>query len=326
VKRVILDTVLWSRIADEGSSTLLGEVLANRGYALVKPPSILLEILQSPDPESRARRVAAMASVRGVRLASEAELCADEFVDVVRKRRPHWLRPMPDTGWLTTTHNYWTNRVWRRAIEELQALYEEHRDSPSQAAARHQFTAQQSNQKSFRDDNFVADYIDARLSAPVEAARTTMGGWDGSEQTMWSVEIGDYYWICMGTGSANRTQREFLGAHLDLRTARSDAADFRKLWFEEIKPADVKRQWLRYAVGYTQLQWKLSASNPRDGQHSMYLPDADVFLTADARFVWTLQAVGRQAPFAFAKPMHVKLAQERHLDRLLDVLDDAADW
>ena len=229
VRRVLLDTVLWSRIADEGSSASLGDALAIRGYAVVHAPSVLLEIVQSPDAESRARRVDAMASVRGLHLASEAELCARELVDVVSERRPDWLRSMPDTGWLTSTHNYWTKRVWRRATEGLQGLHEEHRESPSQAAAQHQFAAQQSNQKSIREVDFNVDYIEAKLSGPAEAASSTMGGWDGIEQAMWRIELGDYYWICMGSGLSNRTQTEFLRAYIDLSLARSDAEDFRKL-------------------------------------------------------------------------------------------------
>jgi hypothetical protein len=74
VVRVILDTVLWSRIADEGSAASLADALAIRGYTVVHPPSILLEIVQSPDAESRARSVDAMASVRGVHYWTKARV------------------------------------------------------------------------------------------------------------------------------------------------------------------------------------------------------------------------------------------------------------
>jgi hypothetical protein len=230
------------------------------------------------------------------------------------------MQSMPDTASVATHNRYWTKRVWREAREQPEFLFEKHSQSPSQAAVLHQALVQQANQQSMRVAGFRGvDYADAIASESPATAAATMGGWDGRPTALWRIEVGDYFWSWLQNRAGS--MKDFLGAYIDLRAVRSDAAGYRKLWLEEIQSSEVSREWLRFAVMYTQLQWRLAKSNARDGQHSMYLTDAHLFLTTDARFVRTLEAVRRQSNFDFAEPRLVAPGTAPWIERLLDTVE-----
>jgi hypothetical protein len=64
-----------------------------------------------------------------------------------------------------------------------------------------------------------------------------------------------------------------------------------------------------------QLDFKVTPGNPADEQHSTYLLDGDLFLSADARYISLLGKVREDSPFNFAEPRLVSG------DRNIPVLD-----
>lgn len=213
---------------------------------------------------------------------------------------------MPDTAAVESWRTFWTKRVWRAAREQSERFHELVIARPAIAAADDWFQTQLCNQEAMRTNNFGGDYMDVVLGCPPQNGGTVMGGWDGRDAAMWRVEIGDYYWHTISKPpSLVETQGEWFAAYIDLGRVRSDAANYRKLWLDELEPLDVRREWLRFAVGYAQLVRKVKRSNALDAQHTMYLVDADLFLSADSAFIEVLKDVRRQAPFAFAEPVRV---------------------
>ncbi|MFG2491513.1 hypothetical protein ACGFSD_10695 [Streptomyces caniferus] len=55
------------------------------------------------------------------------------------------------------------------------------------------------------------------------------------------------------------------------------------------------RNWLRWVSGVALLEHKVTKSSGRDNQLARYLPDCDVFLSEDRRFVRALQRVKEAA-------------------------------
>jgi hypothetical protein len=320
-KRVILDTNLWSRIGEEGTATTFTAALRDMGYTFVLPPSMLIEVMQTPKADTRRRIVEAMSSAQGIRLRTEADLCANEFRVAIQRKRPEWLRSIPDSAAVADWRSFWTNQVWRAAREDSEAFHQHVLSRPSVAAVDDWYETQLRNKHSMGEGGFSGDFIELYLRCAPEQSSGVMGGWDGSPTAAWRVLIGEYYWhVLSQRHSPNETQREWFAAYFDIGRATSDASDFTKLWFEELEPRDVRRQWLRYAVGHTQLNRKLKESNALDAQHSMYLFDADLFISADQSFGAVVQDVRLQAPFAFADPCLVKLTNS-WTDSIIDALD-----
>lgn len=320
-KRIILDTNLWSRIGEEGTAARFVAAMRDMAATFVLPPSMLLEVMQTPKADTRQRIVEAMWSAPGIRLRTEADLCANEFRAALQRKRPQWLRSIPNSVAVSGWRSFWTDRVWRLARHDSEKFHQHVLSRPSVAAVDDWYETQLRNKQSMSEDGFSADFIEFHLSCAPEQSSAVMGGWDGSRTEAWRVLIGEYYWhVLSRRHPQNETQREWFAAYLDIGRTISDASDFTKLWFGELAPHDVRRQWLRYAVGHTQLNRKVKKSNALDAQHSMYLPDADLFMSADQSFVSVVHDVRRQVPFTIADARLIRLANT-WTDAVIDALD-----
>ncbi|WP_155769400.1 hypothetical protein [Mycobacterium asiaticum] len=304
----MLDTNLWSRIGEEGTATTFVAALRDMGYAFVLPPSMLLEVMQTPNADTRRQIVAAMSSAQGLRLRTEVDLCTNEFRTALQRKRPAWLRSIPDAAAVSGWRTHWTKQVWRDARNDSEKFHQDVVRRPSLAAVDDWYETQLKNKQRMREDGFSSDFIDLELRCTPDEANTVMPGWDGSSTAGWRVLIGEYYWYVLSQRhSSNETQRQWFAAYLDIDRIVSDADEFAQFFLAELEPHDIRREWLRYAVGHTQLERKVKKSNALDAQHSMYLVDADLFLSGDQAFVAVLRDVRRQAPFRIADPRRVEL-------------------
>ncbi|GAB3253806.1 hypothetical protein GCM10027562_14780 [Arthrobacter pigmenti] len=137
--------------------------------------------------------------------------------------------------------------------------------------------------------------------------RGNLPGWDGSSRDMWRLNLAQLNWHQLGvigpragiTGE-DRTMTDWIEPWVDLGKLRSNPESFIHMWLEEGRIADVPRNWLNWAVDMVQWTSKVGSGNPVDAQHSSYLIDCDLFLTADSRFVDILERVRVDAPFPFA--------------------------
>jgi hypothetical protein len=308
-KRIILDTMLWNYVGDDGSVSTLLDAARSADWTFVHPPSILLEVLRSSDDQRRVARVTAMISSGGDRLASEAELCVNELLKAIRYYRPRWFLRQIDRRTVNVYHGLWTEKVWQDALNNSQEIHKwQNRLDPSIEHGRTR--SQRLNKRFMERDNFDLKYTQVARSAPPYVRQFFGGTWDGNPVEAWRFDVGMIYWEVMigRPGRDADTLRDWLESYLDARTATVDAEDFMRLWFDDLTVADVRRDWLRFAVNHTQTRFKIHDSNARDEQHSAYLVDADMFLSADRRLVNVLEIVREQAPFNLAEPRLVKPA------------------
>lgn len=320
-KRVVLDTNLWSRIGEERTAPTFVAALRDMGYTFVLPPSMLIEVMQTPNADTRRHIVAAMSSAQGLRLRTEVDLCTNEFRTALQRHHPEWLRSIPDAAAIAGWRTYWTKQVWRDARDGSEQFHQNVLHRPSLAAVDDWYATQLRNKKSLIDDQFSGDFNDLELSCTPDEASAVMPGWDGSLTAGWRVLIGEYYWYVLSQRhSLNQTQREWFAAYLDIDRIFTEKRDFTGFFLAELKPHEIGREWLRYAVGHTQLERKVKKSNALDAQHSMYLVDADLFLSGDQSFVTVLQDVRRQAPFDIADPRRVELTNS-WTDGIIAALD-----
>lgn len=98
--KVGLDSMIWSYIGKRGEKVAFEDLEGELGLRVVIPPSILLEVLRTANPDDRAAITAAV-TARGserVHPLPEARLESDELVSEARRLRPEWLRRFPQLG------------------------------------------------------------------------------------------------------------------------------------------------------------------------------------------------------------------------------------
>ncbi|MFD0213035.1 hypothetical protein ACFVH9_29035 [Streptomyces hirsutus] len=86
---------------------------------------------------------------------------------------------------------------------------------------------------------------------------------------------------------------------------------FNRFWLHGVEPENMPRNWLRWAADTVQADMKVTDGNPVDVQHASYLPDCEVFLTADKNFLRVLDRIAEQAPVPVGRARRVAPAAHR---------------
>jgi hypothetical protein len=298
--------------------------LRSRSLNVVVPPSILVEVINLPVPEARNRIIEALARGPRQRLDTEAQSECAEVVSEVRRVRPQWLRRMPDTTAVWLLNNFWTKKIWRQALLDSQPFhdYQKKLIVPSRILV----DRQRDNRARMLESDFKLRPLTKLMVTPdPEAPESYLAGWDGRPAEMWRVSNRDLYWreLSVVSGRAVLTKEDttiadWVGSYADLTSLRSSHTDFTRFWLQDVDLRAMRRNWLRWAVDIAQFNYKVTGGNPADAQHSSYLLDCDLFLSADTRYVEVLKLVREDAPFRFAEPRLVSG------DRAIPVLDRLA--
>jgi hypothetical protein len=307
--RIIFDTNIWSRLADEGSGLQFERLILSTGTRVILPPSTLVEVLHLPVPGPRKRIIELMAMGRRVRLTSEAELECGEVIQEIRRCHPEWMRSRPDTGKVASLNAFWTKRIQREAVEDSRRLHDYQR---SQQPIKNFLVDhhQEMRSEAIRTEFNARPLTGIKATANPDAPEAYLRGWDGSPAEVWRVATREIVWHALrvagrATAGEGTTYADWLGAYVDLAALKRDPAAFTAFWLEEVDVQAVPRQWLRWAVNTAQTMFKVTGGNPADEQHSAYLIDCDYLSTADARYAEVLTLVREDAPFPMATAVKV---------------------
>jgi hypothetical protein len=298
-----MDTNLWSYVAKSDAVGRFDSAAAESGITIVTPPSVLLEVLGTRNRTHREAIIRALCNKPRYRPPSEAESMSNELVSEIRRLHPQWLRSMPDTARVATLHGFWTKRIWRLAQQGF--LGDRQFGPPSEQEQRRLITGNQKTNAS----NAKKESVDLRNFAGLKAFPTQGDasggkGWrDDRPIDLWRAENALLYWYQLITvpsraimSGEDTTFADWVGAYVNLNLVRRKQDEFYAMWFYEIEPAAVLRNWVGWAVTWAQMQRRIEISGATDAQHASYLCDCDVFLTADKRFAHALQLVAEQAP------------------------------
>ena len=306
--RVILDTNLWSYVAERGDTDALEAFEVEHELKIVIPPSILLEALRTP-VDDVLELVAAAMTRRGkdrVHPLPEARLEADEVVSEVRRLRPSWLRPFGNSAGLNRLETFWTRRLWQAAARDPHRVAAA-LSAEVESVARKVLDVQRENRNAFLNDRFeLGDGLPWTYLSGQPDALTQ--GWDGPPLESWRVDSAIIWWHALVTqpqaarrSGGDTSYADWAGAWLNLDLVRRDRGSFNRFWYAEAAANAMPRIWMRAVVPWVQTEMKIAIGNPRDAQHAAYLLDADLFITADAAFRRVIERVRPWCPFAFAE-------------------------
>ena len=334
--RVLLDTNLWSSL-DDGSLPRLETLLVELDLQVQVLPSTLLEIVEIPYEDVRKKLVVGLAKgSRRTRIRTEADLFAAEVVALISRTRPEWLLQIPNHAAVATLRTFWLKKLWRQALEDSTGMHEfQRRRLPIKE---HVVQRQKHNRSELLRTKFDLGDL-TQLSGQHEdfgpgksSLSGDLPGWDGSRRDMWRLNLAQLAWHELGvigpragiTGE-DRTMTDWIEPWVDLGKLRSNPESFVNMWLEDARIADVPRNWLNWAVDVVQWTNKIGSGNPADAQHSSYLIDCDLFLTADSRFVDILERVRVDAPFPFATTVLVEGDRSKSTaDRIEQALSNVA--
>lgn len=307
-RTVLLDVNLWSYVARQDLAAELAALEDRFDFRILLHPAALMEALSTGDPRLRQSVVAAMRFRRRPTLRTEAAEEADEFVREVRRLRPQWLTQFPHKGNTSRLERFWTRDVWRQAEEDaakfVHSRTAQFEDRRTEAEVNHQIAL--GNQSRAREEGVRLDPADLFLT--IEGPPLP-GLSAGDTFEFWRANFHSVFWHNLAVRPRRKrldptidtTYADWISPYVSLSKLASDKADFNRFCFYEVDAVNVPRIWIRNALDWVHLNWKVAPSAGWDNAHAAYTVDADIFLTADKRLTWALAAAREIAPVAFAE-------------------------
>lgn len=298
---MMLDNNIWTYLVDANSiDDLRLEAWAQR-VDIVMPPAIVIEALQARplnevDSDAKHRRIAAMTSAAWIRLMPEAYKEAIEVRDEVARLRPEWMNPTPRLrAW--NHHKFdWQNEWWnfvRQTPDEAARIHGELSDGRNAQARADTRRARSEAQQVGR----TFEHIDFAQSALLYVANQGLEGdpfesWRGDAMNRWLAAL-----------RQKGPDNDWLAPWLRIDEISPGA--WAQFWSRDVERDRLPLNWLRWAFGHVQSTRATNAGTPVDNQIATYLPESDVFITADRAFAGCIAVVSPHSPVQLAEAVVV---------------------
>jgi hypothetical protein len=303
-KRFLVDTNIWSGIADADLSTEVVGAMKRHRVEILVAPSVLYELLRTPNDAVRARFANVITAPYWKRLMPETFLETKEFHAEIRRLRPQWLRSTPKRARYMQIFHDWktTSGMWKRSREtpaREAGFINQLGGSTLVMARNHAKNARQQSDK-LKATPQPLDKVFGVLPMAVE-------GWNGEPVEAWRLAA--YISLTPLLGDPEHEYTIWLDADVDVVRMLADRASYVKFWLYDVEAIALPRCWLRWAFDYLQAFHKVTDGTPCDTQLSTYLPDADVVLSSDGGFIDRVNECRKYAPCAL--PFAERLSKQR---------------
>jgi hypothetical protein len=297
--KLLLDTNVWSYIADaQALQKLLGARRRNMEF-LVAPASVA-EARGLSDAKLRKRLLAVMTHSAWKRLMAETYLESEEIKQALQAARPDWAIDGDQKDFKRFRHYFLRSKggFWDGARDDatLPVTDESLREHAENALARQE----------------VRDIRDRfKYGAQTGATEHLQKNMVDVEPPLFEARSIEYWRLESAHVLRNELcvyaspYRECLDCFLNVEAMLKDTVGFNHVWFSEVRPEQLKRQWLRSSMNYLQRWHKPTDGSPADSQLASHLIDADYFVTADKNFAQCINKIHAEAPFATAKPLKI---------------------
>ena len=299
--KYLIDTNIWSYIADTDSLSDMLRAVRRKQFQFVIAPASIFEARRLTEPRIRKKLLQVMTNQRWTRLMPDTFLEAEEIKDALLLARPEWKNLTPND------RDFIRGRYYFRRSQG--GFWDDSRDERPLPVTDESLREQIENELAKQEVKFIrdrfknGDQCDAaihlqKVTLDVEAPRAGMHTVDyWREATAFHLEKELQIYAS--------PYREWLDCFLDVDAIFYDREDFEIVWFREIRVDQLKRQWLRASMEYLQRWHKPTTGSPADSQLSVHLLDADYLVTADKNFARCVEKMHSEAPFETAQPLKV---------------------
>lgn len=301
IMKFLLDTNIWSYVADfDSQSELLRLTRKGRTEFLIAPGSVT-EARSLREPSVRKKLLSVMTNRSWKRLMPDTFLEAEELKVALLSTRPQWKNTKAtDNAYVRARFYFRRSRggFWDIARDEspLPVTDESLREARENELARQQV-------KEIRDHFKVENQRGAETNLQKVFLDLEIPILGRHHVEYWRRVTAYHFEEEMKVFAS--PYREFLDCFIDIEKMFSDMQDFKRVWYEEIEPSQLKRQWLRATMEYLQRWHKPTSGSPADSLLAVHMLDADYFVTADKNFAKCLEKIHQEAPFKTAMPLRV---------------------
>jgi len=300
--KVILDTNIWTYLAQSKAFDKLVSQAYLNSIDIVVPPTVVTELRAIGNASLRRVALEGVTREQWSRSMSEAYSECMEIKSEIARLRPHWLVANPNYVEFNRLRYDWIRRkggFWERARNET----EDRVTDESVRADRELLLARKQSYEIRGRLKDEKQQLDVDLSDV---------GWqpDASEPGYRGFPV--HYWRAQSLVHYSRElmyytspYREWLDNEIDVFSMLSDRASMNSLWWYEMDPARIPRQWLRSAFEFLQCWKRVTDGTPGDSSLASYLVEAEFVVSADKNLCLFANKCNEQAPFKCARAIRV---------------------
>jgi len=300
---VLLDTNVWSYLAEHGAVDDLYLASRRGGAKIAVAPTVVEELKRTSDAARRLEAIEAVTRSCWTRLMPDAYSECAEVKAEIRRLRPAWVIKQPNLKEVNRLRYDWTKAkggYWERARHVI----EPRRTDESMRNARELELARVET-KEIRQRVAKGDQRNGTQSIHAFAGLPDPGtpGWDGDPIDYWRLT--SHYFFRSEMLVYTSPVREWIDSEIDVGAMMSDPASMNRLWFYEMDPVAVRRQWMRGAFNVMHMYRKVTPGTPGDAAMSTFLVEVDLFVSADKNFVELVNRCRKEAPFPVASAQRI---------------------
>ncbi len=317
--RILLDTNVWSYIADQEAVSAVAQAARARSVEIVVTPSLVDELRRISDTTLRRKALQTITHPAWTRLMPEIYDECLELKAEIKRLRPEWVIASPKLTEVNRLRYDWIRRTggfWDRARVDLAP-----RRTDESRRSDKELDLARKEAREIRNRVFQSGEQNGAVSLQHVAyiLEEPTPGWSGDPVQYWRAS--SLFFIVKELMVYTSPIREWMDSELDVFAILAQTESTNHLWLHELDPCNVPRQWLRGAFEFLQSWHKVTDGTPGDSAISTNLIDADFVVSADKNFINFANRCHTEAPFRTAKGIRVAGGAHAIPDLLTAILD-----
>ena len=284
------DSNVWRYLVEADAIETVRLEARRRQVDLVACPAVVFEAMRGGDAELRDSLVKAMTLGSWLRLMPEASKEANDVRHEIERLHPERVNPQPDRLLWQKLKADWQGGWWLRARKdtrnEAKRIKELGGDSLDRARAEAGNLRQQAQDLKMTLNNITFD-LKLGLAKPTR-------GWNGNQFDAWRAGGLNRWGAALA--SADSTDKQWLSPWVLPDLILRSREDWVSMWTREVEVERLPLEWLRWAFEHIQATRKTTDGTPVDNQIATYLPECDVFLSADRVLIECVERVRPHSP------------------------------
>ena len=314
-KRYLLDSNVWRYLVDCGEENSLIELALSDKLLVQITPATVNETLRLGDGKLMNKIVRLQTKPCFDRLWPEALVNSIDIINEIKRLHPEWMLRNPDNFSLKKWTTFWDKKWWARVrkspISESKHLHQVEGKLLKLLRDQSETNRKEMRKSPWRQNNLPMSTWQAEVPWPYP-------GWESKTLVdLWRLKT-----LISLTNSILQHKNgmyPILEAAVDLSRGLLISKQWENFWLYEVKKGNLPRFWLEWSHEFASSFRKTTPRTPGDTQLFTYLPDTDVFVSADKGILSILDEVRPYSPIQL--PRALKLAGGRAgVDALLNDL------
>lgn len=309
MKKVIFDTNIFSYVVNQNLEDDFVRLVEELNICICIPPSILLEATRTNNSVQRVKLLKLVSNRKFYKLRSEIDYECEEVIKEIRRLYPGYRKRGGNIKKVRNNRKFWTKDIWKDCIDNHEKLHIE-AIRTTKYEAKEIIDIQKQNKIAFAEWNINKIQLNnllVQFENDEQIANTNILLSDQFEP--WRIDCltnleNIYKNIEYNNGNI---LKGWLDPWIKMNDFINDKEKYYDFWLKEVEIANMKRNWIRWAIRFVQQFKKILPSNPYDEQHISHIVDIDLFLTSDKKLYSCLDIIKKQDIIKFAQPLLISI-------------------